>query len=118
MQDELAQETLGTEHLKQVISIGIGLGQSLSEKLEDGKLSLVEKFQLLGDFREGINLVKAAPKALEEFKDLDASERAALVSYFEKEFDLANDRVETIIEKSLNLVSALADLIEAIKAED
>jgi len=106
----------GIENLKDVARDLAKFGMKVEDALEDKKLS----------FAEAISLgVFAAPKAIEhagnaadikaEFLDLDTDEVDELVAYVSDELDLANDKVEKVIECGFEWLAATNDLRVAIK---
>ncbi len=107
---------LGIENLKAVALFGINLAESLDKKLEDGKINLFEGIGLLKDLKDIPDVIKAAPAAVEELKDLDQDEREELVALVQNELDLRNDNVEKLVERGINLTSEIAGLIEDVRA--
>lgn len=70
-------------------------------------------------------LIKMTPKAIkaingireipDEFKDLDDSERAELKKIIEKEIKTDNDKLELIVEKVLEVIVQLSQLLKFLK---
>jgi len=66
----------GIDKLKLLLIFAITFGESLAEKLRDKKLNLAEGFALALDLRPLPAAIKNMPECIEEFKDLDDTERA------------------------------------------
>ena len=105
-------EKLGIENLKEVALFGINLAESVDKKLEDGKIGVFEGLDLLKDLKKLPKLIKAAPNAVDELKDLDADERKELVELVQKELDLRNDKVEQMVEKGIAAMANIAGLVD------
>ena len=89
----------GIENLKKAAKLGIELGEQTSEVLEDGKLKALEMLSFIEN----------------EVLELDAEDRAALNAYIQVEFDIPNEKLESIIEAGLNVVISLFILADHFK---
>ena len=105
-------EKLGIEELKDVVALGISVGE-LVEALSDGVG--------ISDIGKLVAVVRRAPaavaslksgKVLPELKDLDAEEKMALKAWAAEELDLENDKVEAAVEAGLNVAIDLCDLLK------
>lgn len=103
---------LGIEEVKQVLALGVALGQ-LVEALADGVG--------LGDIGKLVAVVKRAPSAISaiksgkvipELKDLDDAEKAELKAWAKAELDLKDDKLEEKIEAGLWVAIDLCDLLK------
>ena len=105
-------EKLGIEELKEVLGLGLALGE-LVEALSDG-VGISDIGKLVGVVKKAPAAVTAlkSGKVLPELKDLDVAEKAELKAYAMAEFDLANDKVEAAVEAGLSVVIDLTDLLK------
>lgn len=105
-------EKLGIQEVKQVLALGVSLGQ-LVEALSDGVG--------LGDIGKLVAVVKRAPagisavksgKVIPELKDLDDAEKTELKNWSKEELDLKDDNLEAKIEAGLWVAIDLCDLLK------
>ncbi len=98
---------IGIENLEKAARVLGKVGTAVGGALEDGKINMA-------DVDEGIQVIMLIPEvtslklaeAKEEFKDLDAEEKARLAVVFKESFDLVNDDIEADFEEGLDLVLA------------
>lgn len=95
---------LGIQNLKGALSFAIGLGQAFDRTFADGQFQFPEVINFVAPLSQ-------APKSADEWKaikaelaDLSSGERMELDHFIQDEFDIANDRVEAVIEDSIDLV--------------
>jgi hypothetical protein len=112
----------GIDSLKKValtiVEFGMKLEEALSEDSPKGKKLALSEAISLGVF--------IAPKAIghagdseqirAEFVDLDGDELDELVTYISDKLDLANDKVELLIEAGLDWLDSTNDLRLAVQA--
>ena len=105
-------EKLGVSELKNVLGLGLSVGQ-LVEALADG-VGISDIAKLVGVVRKAPSAIAAlkSGKVLSELKDLDDTEKAELKAYVAAEFDLADDKIEAAIEAGLNVAIDLSDLLK------
>ena len=99
------------EHLKEAISWVLDTQNKVEKFLKDGKIKFSESFSLLGQLLNFWKLVRQIKDIKAEFEDLDESEKKALYEYFSANFDLKNDKVESIIEKAFYAMLHLSDFV-------
>lgn len=110
-------EKLGIEKLKMALIAAIKLGEKIENKYaDDGKISLGEALSVgAGSFGDVVKVIKAGKQIKAEYLDLDDNERDELTALIKEELDLANDRVENIVEKAVDFLISLEELIESMK---
>ncbi len=108
---------LGIENLKVAIVSAINLGEKIEKNLaDDGKISLAEALKIgAGSFGGVIKVIKSGNQIKAEVKDLDSSEIKELRDLIKEELDLENDKIEIVIEKSIDFLVGLEELIAVIK---
>lgn len=106
---------IGISQLKTVAKFGIDLGEQASSALADNKISAQEAFGFLPVLMGIPGIIQQKDQIVAEFKDLDNVERLELNQYIHQEFDIANDELENKIEKGLNAVVAVLDLVSAFQ---
>jgi len=108
---------LGIENLKVAIVSVINLGEKIEKNLaDDGKISLAEALKIgVGSFGGVIKVIKSGNQIKAEVKDLDSSEIYEMRDLIKEELDLENDKIEIVIEKSIDFLVGLEELIAVIK---
>jgi len=111
---------LGIENLKIAAEAAINFGMKIEKNLvDDGKISVAEALGIgAGSFGDIVKVIKSGTQIKAEFIDLDDDEREELIDYIEEKFDLENDKVEKVIEKSIEMLVGLDSLIVAIKDDE
>jgi len=111
------KEKLGIENLKIAIVAAIRLGEKIEKNyVDDGEISLSEALGIgASSFGDVLKVIKLGSEIKNEFNDLDNEEKLQLANLVKEELDLQNDKVENIIEKALDFLLGLNDLIESIK---
>jgi hypothetical protein len=105
----------GLKETKEAVAFGIALGEAVDVSLADGKIGLDDAMNFYnavlkaGDAFSDIGLVA------KELGDLDAAERQELQDFVEAEFDIANDKLEEVIECALETVLQVYELVEKFK---
>lgn len=106
---------IGIENLKAVAKFGIELGEKAADALADGKITASEAFGFLPTLMAIPDILSRKDAIVAEFKDLSGDERYELNAFIQAEFDIANDALENKIEKGLNAVVAVLDLVSAFQ---
>ena len=115
------EEKFGIDKLKEVCltltQFGMKLEESLSEDSPKGKKVSLSEAIALGVFiaPKAIGLAGDAEQIRNEFGDLSNDELEELKSYVAEKLDLANDKVEALIEAGLDWADSTNDLRLAIK---
>lgn len=109
-------EKLGIENLKIAVFSVINLAEKIEDKhSDDGKISLMEALNVgTSSFTNVVKVIKSGKQLKAEFLDLDEFEKAELLELIKAELDLQNDKVENIVEKAIELLMNLEELISAI----
>ena len=103
------------EAAKVLLKFGADLGMSVERSLADGKLDLADSanfFPVLMNIGNVIEASKIAPKALGEYTSAEVAE---LSDYLDVTLDLANDKLESLIEKSFLMVTSVMELVNLAK---
>lgn len=107
---------IGIEKLTSLIVLGAAIGMKAADALEDKKISLQEAFGFLPDLMAIPGIINDFPAIKQEIADLDADERAQIGKVLADKFDIANDKLEAVIEGGARLGLALLDEIALFKA--
>lgn len=102
----------GFEAIQFAVGFVITYTESIISKLEDKKLSWLERLHLVMELAPVLDVLKHAKQIELEFNDLSDSERNELIVFISKEFDLSNTKAKIRVIASLNLLSALMTLIK------
>lgn len=105
----------GIEKLSKVITGVIKLGMTLEDKLNDGKLTWVERFELIKELKFVPDAIINYRELVSEFRDLDFDEIEQLNDLIASELDLDNDRVEEVIENAIEVLTTLSKLTKSLK---
>lgn len=108
-------EKLGFEEVKAVVNCGLKVGE-LVDALSDG-IGIGDIGALLRaakSVKPAIDAIKSG-KLVPELKDLDDEEKAALKTFIGEEFDISNDALEDTIEKAINVVVDLSEILKAVQ---
>ena len=111
MTKEKKLSKFGINNIKFAVIFIINFGESLNDKLEDKKLSWGERLQLIIDLRPLLEIIKNWRDMSDEIKDLDQEENRQIIDLVKLELDLPNEKAERYVIHSLNLLSALFNLI-------
>ena len=106
---------MGIDNLKKAIVAVINLGEKIEKNLsDDGKISLAEALGIgTSSFGDVVKIIKSGHEIKDEFLDLDDQEREELIDIVKEELDLENDKIENIIEKSVEFLVQLEELIQS-----
>lgn len=105
----------GISETEDVIKFAVAFANAILRSFEDGKISLMDLpyyFNValkLPSALTGINNVPA------EIADLTMSELQQLADIVVEELDVTNAKAKIIVQKSLNLIYAIWDLVNTIK---
>lgn len=102
---------LGTVALKALIHFGLSAGE-LIEGLANG-LGFDDIKKALEVVKE-VKAVKGAKEAFQEYLDLDETEQDEIALWVATDFDLEDDKVESVVEFALGAAFHLAELVKLI----
>lgn len=100
---------------KELLSLVFALAKTTEKALEDGKLGLDDAslfFGLLPAFGPAFDKISEIPTELGNLLAEDADE---LVAWVGEEFDLEDDNLEAIIEKSLGVIANVWEVVKLIR---
>ncbi len=106
---------IGIENLKNAAKEIIEIGMTVAKATEDGKINFAEGVAIAWEAKDLVGVAKKWDEIKQEYRDLDSDEMEELKDYVENELDIANDKVEVVIEKSFGLLVAINELVIAIK---
>ncbi len=105
---------LGIEKLKDTCVTLINIGEGLDSRLEDGKLSIMEIATLIPKLWGIKNIITDAAEIWAEMVDLDPLEQKELGELIAEELDLNNDNLEEIVNKCVEILYSIKDLVVEI----
>jgi hypothetical protein len=106
---------LGIEKLKEVLVALIRIGNKVDSVTQDGFQLLTDGAALLPNVTDLIVVLKNGKEAVAQLKDLDPLEREDLLLELQDELDLADDKLEVVIEKGFVAINAVVDFGGAVK---
>jgi len=104
----------GIENLKKLVHFGCAFMRQVFVSGSDG-WKWTDAFAFIDEVAEIPGVVKSLPAIKQELADLDIAERKELYDYIVEEFDIPNDRVEMVVEKSLGFAITGVALYEEWK---
>lgn len=113
----MAQENFGIKKLKEATVFIINLTESVENRYDDGNFSLWDGITLIPQASNVRKYINNSEQIKKEFLDLDVNERNELKKHVVNELDLDDDYVESIIERSLNVLESIGNLIDIIKKD-
>lgn len=105
------------DSLKSALSFLFQIVIDLDKALEDGKINFFTEGISLATKLVGIPSFIADIKASwGEIKELigDEAKREELITYFEAEFELSNEKAETVVEKVIDAVITIAGSVDSV----
>ena len=105
----------GIESIKDALKTLIKVGTTVEGALEDKKINFFEAIAIAKNSIGLWGVIKDFSNIKEEFLDLDGDEKQELIEYFADELDLANDKVELIIEQCFDFVINASAFLEIFK---
>lgn len=113
--EELVKNTdsQNIDDLKSVVSFTLDAAESVERVLEDGEVEAQESFAETMILVGKIAKLKNAKSAVKQTKHLkNPLKRQELVEFIKEDFDLKDDKVEELVEKTLVLIKKAGDLVE------
>lgn len=108
--------TYGIKETKEMVAFGIAVGEAIDQSLADnGKIGLEDAMKFYNAVLAAGSAFDNAGLIAKEVKDMDQAERDELYAYVEAEFDIANDKLEEVIEVALATALQVYKLVETIK---
>lgn len=101
--------------LKVIAAFGANLGEEIESALSDGKLDLADAPKFFPSLMGISNLIEAV-KAKPSFGALTEAELVDLKTFFAAELNLANDKLELVIESSIAVAVSIVGIISMAKA--
>lgn len=107
------------KELKDVVDFGLSIGMAVDKSLaDDGKISLGDAGNLVDPIMKAPAAVMSAPKALDQLKALTPEGRLDLNSHVQAKFDIKDDKVEAVVEESINCALSVARIIALVTKKD
>lgn len=103
------------KNLKKALKTVIETSEVTLESLADGKISIWEGLKISKKAIGFISAVKNFPEIKKEYLGLSDAQKVELVEWFTEEFDIADDKVEEIVEMIFEALLRLSDLFDKIE---
>lgn len=104
------------EAIKKSLKFVFGLQKAIDNSLVDGKFEVSDLLFFKDTLFGAPAIYPLLPLVKDGLKDASENDIIELKAFFNKEFDLKNDKVEVIIEESLSVVISIFGLVNKIKA--
>lgn len=106
----------GIDNLKAFLAFGLALGSSIEKSLaDDGKITVGDAGNLLAPLMKAPAAFAGASEAFKEVADLDDEERADLNAYVKANFDIADDRLEAVVEEAFQIALSASKIVSLLK---
>lgn len=113
-----SEKKYGFESLKKVVDFAAKTDMAYRLAKADGSIDISDAHLLMAPTIALFGVFGVIKDVPAEFKDLDEVEKAQLVQYAKDQYDIADDRVEHLIEKGFEAILNLSDLIEDVVSGD
>lgn len=101
------------KHLKTLLLFAFTISDVTATVLEDGEFEWQEGLAYIPPLTELPEVIKSLPEIPKELADLDKAERAELIQFVQDKFDIENDAVEKLIERTFQfLVDTYGSVLE------
>lgn len=105
------------KELKELVSFGLAFGMAIDKSLaDDGKITFGDVGNLIAPIMQAPAAFGGAQIALVELKALDEDGKKELNEFVKAEFNIADDKVEAIIEEAINMAVSGARIVALMKA--
>lgn len=109
-------EKYGIKELKELLDFGLSLGMAVDKSYaNDGKITLIDAALLLTPAMKAPAAFSGLDIALLELKDLDDAEKQELQEHVKASFDIADDKLEAIVEGALSVAISVAKVLALLK---
>lgn len=104
------------ESVKKIAKFAVSFANSIDKSLDNNSFGLedipnmMEPLTLIGP------AVEAVKDAREQFKAGTPEQKAELVTQIKADLDLRSDRTEEIVERALDLVVQVSEIVKLVKA--
>lgn len=106
-------EKYGVEKSKLFLKAILYFGNAIGKSAEDGKISVLDLGNFVNVLPHIMPAIQAAKYLGPEIKDYSAEEKQILFVFVEKEFNIPQDIAEAVIEKAIQAMIHLSELILA-----
>jgi len=105
----------GIKETKELLAFIIRLGEAVDKSLEDGEIGFMDMSNLVSAMLAASSAFGDINKVPAEIKDLTKEESEELYAYIRDELNLKSDKIEDIVEGSLEVGMKIYHLIMMIK---
>ena len=106
----------GVSNLKKAVRFATSVGNEFQNALADGKFSATEAFNFIDEVAQLPEIINSRAEIVAEAKDIDSAEGQELRQYVRTELNIANEKVEDVIDSAINWVLATAQLVVVAKS--
>ncbi len=107
-------EKMGVQDLIELLDFLIALGHAVDRSLADGKMSAEDMLHLIPVMTSAGPALGGLMNVPKEIADMSAEESEMVYKHIEQKFDIANDKVEEIVETSLAVAVSIYGLVKKI----
>jgi hypothetical protein len=106
---------LGVTNLKAVLGSILTLANKVDGVLQDGLQPLQDALALLPNVLDVVTAMKNGKAAWQEYNDLDDAEKADVEAFVQKTFNIAEDKVEAVVDSAFAVIFDVGELVEQVK---
>jgi hypothetical protein len=103
---------------KELVHFGLSAGVAVAKALEDGKLSVIDVIKFLPVLKAAKEAFQGLDQIPAELGDLSDVEKAELVDMVKADFDLADDKVEAMIEAGFEVALNVLQIVTSFKKKE
>lgn len=112
-------EKYGVKELKELLAFVLSLGMAVDKSLaNDGKITLLDAANLLDPAMKAPAAFAGLDIALLELQDLSDDEKKELQEFVQASFDIADDKLEAVVEGALGVAISVAKVLAMLKKSD
>ena len=100
--------------LKELVDAMAGLATATEKALADKRITLADYRFFIAPLLALPDAIQGLSEAVKEWAGAGPGERAGLIRYFSRRFDLANDQAEALIERAVSIGTAIYELVNDV----
>lgn len=104
-------ELVGVENIKKLVMLGVEMGNVADKIVQGGGVSRWGALMDLADEAMALTSVDFS-KVDDEYKDLSDAEREQILAEVKVKFDIADDKIEGVVEGALGIALKLEGLVK------
>lgn len=109
------EQLFGIENLKKMVKFGCDLTKQINTSLADG-WQWTDALAFIDEVAAIPGVVKSLPAVKKELSELSGEEKDELTAYIVEQFDIPDDKAESMVEDALTLAITVVVMVDKWKA--